>query len=101
MSGDILLSIDGAAIGSTGILAPTGNTRRISMSCVPTMKASKRVKVNDLQQGAAAVNGRAARKLGHGRAYKRKTETHKQMADYSRPANLKKKSKIAKAAGSS
>ena len=101
MSGDILLSIDGTAIGSTDILAPTGSTRRILMSCVPTMKASKQLKLNDLQQSAAAVNGRVARQPGNGRRYKRKSETLRQMADYSRPANLKKKSKLAKAAGSS
>ena len=99
MSGDILLRIDGAAIATTVVLAPIASTRRISMSCVPTKKASKQLKLNDLQKGAAAVNGRAVRQLGNGRTYRRKPETHKQMADYSRPANLKKKAKIARAAG--
>lgn len=101
MSGDILLTIDGTPIGNADVLAPTESTRRITMSCVPTMKASKQLKLNDLQKRAAAVNGRVARQPGKGRAYKRKPETFKEMADYSRPGNLKKKSKLAKAAGSS
>ena len=97
MSGDILLRIDGTAITRTEILAPTASTRRISVACVPTKRASTQLK---LKQGAAAANGHVVRQVGNGRTYRRKPETHREIADYSRPANLKKKAKTARAAGS-
>jgi len=94
MSGDILLRIDGTAITRTEILAPTASTRRISVACVPTKRASTQLK---LKQGAAAANGHVVRQVGNGRTYRRKPETHREMTDYSRPANLKKKAKTARA----
>ena len=48
MSGGILLRIDGTPIVRTDILSPTASTRRVSVACVPTKKASKQLALNDL-----------------------------------------------------
>jgi len=92
MSADVLLSIDGAPLVSEEELAPVAFERRIALSCVPTKRAQKQIKLNDLQQHAGAVDGRATRKPGNGRAYKRKVSLpYAQDADIARPTNIKKK----------